>query len=234
MRPIDAEMVKYASNTALACKISFINQIALVCDKVGADIDEVRKGMCSDSRIGTKFYYPGVGYGGSCFPKDVRALVSIAQQQNIQVPLLRSIHDVNVQQKRYVLEKIEKHYPSLQGKTIAIWGLSFKPETDDTRDAPSLEIIKALLERGARIKTYDPKANIQGLFDERVSIEKDRYDALKDADGLILVTEWSQFRTPDFHYMKDLMKEAVLFDGRNIFDKEVVKKAGFSYYGIGR
>jgi len=234
MKTIDAEMVKYAANAALACKISFINQIAQICDKVGADINEVRKGMCSDSRIGPKFYYPGVGYGGSCFPKDVQALVSIAEKNGINSLLLKSIHDVNEAQKKYLLQKIDAHYGTLQGKTIALWGLSFKPETDDTREAPSMEIIKELLARGARIKVYDPKAKTTGLFDDRVQFEPDRYSALKDANGLVLVTEWSQFRNPDFLYMKDVMKEPTIFDGRNIYDKDAVKKAGFSYYGIGR
>ena len=233
MRPIDAEMVKYAANSALACKISFINQIAKICDGVGADIDEVRKGMCSDNRIGKKFYYPGIGYGGSCFPKDVQALVKIAEEKGIQTPLLSAVHAVNEEQKKYILTKIDQHYQgSLQGNTIALWGLSFKPETDDTREAPSLQIIEGLLERGVKVKIYDPQAKLS--FDNRVEVVTDRYAALKDADGLILVTEWSQFRTPDFSYMKELMHEPVIFDGRNLYDKEMLKKAGFSYYGIGK
>ena len=232
-----AEMTKYAANSMLATKISFINDIANLCEIVGADINLVRKGIGSDSRIGNKFLYPGVGYGGSCFPKDVQALIKTAKDFNYDLKVLQAVEEVNNNQKSVLFNKIYKHFDgNLAGKTIAIWGLSFKPETDDMREAPSLVIINKLLEKGAKINAYDPIAmhETQRILGDKINYCKDMNEALIEADALAVITEWSEFRLPNFQVMAKLMKAKVIFDGRNIFDVEQTAENGFAYYSIGR
>jgi UDPglucose 6-dehydrogenase len=232
-----SEMTKYAANSMLATKISFINDIANLCEIVGADINLVRKGIGSDSRIGHKFLYPGVGYGGSCFPKDVQALVKTANTYGYQLKVLQAVEEVNNYQKTVLYNMIYKHFNGdLQGKTIAIWGLSFKPETDDMREAPSLVVIKSLLEKGAIVSVYDPIAmdEAKHTLGDTVKYCKDMNEALIGADALAVVTEWSEFRLPNFKVMERLMNSKVLFDGRNIFDLEQIEEFGFTYYSIGR
>lgn len=231
-----AEMTKYAANSMLATKISFMNDIANLCEIVGADINMVRKGIGSDSRIGTKFIYPGVGYGGSCFPKDVQALVKTAAEYNYDMRVLKAVEAVNNDQKLLLFKKILKHFSGdLKGRTVAIWGLSFKPQTDDMREAPSLVIIKKLLEAGARVKAYDPVAMTEAKnhFGDTITYYEDQYEALIDADCLALVTEWPEFKFPKFQIMKKLLNSPVIFDGRNIYDRNEMKRYGFSYYCIG-
>jgi len=233
---ISAEMTKYAANSMLATKISFINDIANLCEIVGANINNVRKGIGSDARIGTKFIYPGIGYGGSCFPKDVKALIKTASKNNYELKVLKAVEDVNSYQKTVVFHKIAAHFNGdLAGKTIAIWGLSFKPKTDDMREAPSLEIIKLLLAAGAKVKAYDPVAMQEAKhhFGESITYCPDQYEALIDADCLAVLTEWSEFRLPNFNIMRRLMNNSTIFDGRNIFDKEEMTDLDFNYYGIG-
>ncbi|MCX6230926.1 MAG: UDP-glucose/GDP-mannose dehydrogenase family protein [Bacteroidetes bacterium] len=231
-----AEMTKYAANSMLATKISFMNDIANLCEIMGADVNMVRKGIGSDSRIGTKFIYPGIGYGGSCFPKDVKALIKTADQFGYNMRVLKAVEDVNDDQKSVLFTKLHKHFKGeLKGKTIALWGLSFKPQTDDMREAPSLVLIKKLLEAGCKVKAYDPVAihETQRKIGDSIIYAKDSYDALIDADALMLVTEWTEFRFPDWDKVKKLMKQSVLFDGRNIFDYKEMKKQGFDYYCLG-
>lgn len=231
-----AEMTKYAANSMLATKISFMNDIANLCEIMGADVNMVRKGIGSDSRIGTKFIYPGIGYGGSCFPKDVKALIKTADQFGYNMRVLKAVEDVNDDQKSVLFTKLHKYFKGeLKGKTIAMWGLSFKPQTDDMREAPSLVLIKKLLEAGCKVKAYDPVAihETQRKIGDSIIYAKDSYDALIDADALMLVTEWTEFRFPDWEKVKQLMKQAVLFDGRNIFDYKEMKKQGFEYYCLG-
>jgi UDPglucose 6-dehydrogenase len=243
-----AEMTKYASNAMLAVKISFINEMALICAGLGADIDNVRKGMGFDRRIGFEFLFPGVGYGGSCFPKDVKALVQTASDIGIDAKVLRAVEEVNDRQKTLLYRMILGYFAGgsgkrasggkkpLSGKTIALWGLSFKPRTDDMREAPSVVIINNLLRAGAAVKAHDPVAMPEGrkIFKNRIEYREDGYEALRNADALAVVTEWSEFRTPDFKKMKRLMKRPVIFDGRNIYNQEELRKLGFTYYGIGR
>ena len=232
-----SEMTKYAANAMLATKISFINDIANLCEIVGADINLVRKGIGSDSRIGYKFLYPGVGYGGSCFPKDVQALVKTAKDNNYSLKVLQAVEDVNNFQKTVLFNKINSHFNgNLKGKTIAIWGLSFKPETDDMREAPSLVLIKSLLESGATVNVYDPIATHEAkrILGDTVNYHNNMYEAIVGADALAIVTEWSEFRLPNFEIMEKLMKQKTLFDGRNIFDLEQLQEYGFSYYSIGK
>jgi UDPglucose 6-dehydrogenase len=232
-----AEMTKYAANAMLATKISFINDIANLCEIVGADINLVRKGIGSDSRIGNKFLYPGVGYGGSCFPKDVQALVKTAAEYDYNLRVLKAVEEVNYSQKSVLYNKIYNYFGgNLQGKQIALWGLSFKPETDDMREAPSLTIITKLLEQGAHVTAYDPIAihEAQRILGDKISYAKDMYDALIDANALAVVTEWSEFRLPNFKMMAKLMNERVLFDGRNIFDTDQIEDYDFKYFSIGR
>jgi UDPglucose 6-dehydrogenase len=243
-----AEMTKYASNAMLATKISFINEMAVICASVGADIDNVRKGMGYDKRIGFEFLFPGVGYGGSCFPKDVKALVQIAEENGIEAKVLKSVEAVNERQKKLLSSMIITHFsvsPSrkrnrsnkpLAGKTIAVWGLSFKPRTDDMREAPSVVIINDLLRAGATVQAHDPVATGEArkIFRNRIRYLENDYDTLRGADALAIVTEWSEFRTPDFKKMKKLLKNPVIFDGRNIYNQTEVRKLGFTYYGIGR
>lgn len=232
-----AEMTKYAANSMLATKISFINDIANLCEIVGADINLVRKGIGSDSRIGHKFLYPGVGYGGSCFPKDVQALIKTAKSYDYDLKVLQAVEEVNSYQKTVLYSKIFKHFKGdLQDKTIAIWGLSFKPETDDMREAPSVVIIQKLIEKGAIVNVYDPIAmeEAKHSLGDTVKYFKDMNEALIGADALAVVTEWSEFRLPNFKVMEKLMNNKVIFDGRNIFDLEEIENYGFTYYSIGR
>lgn len=233
-----AEMTKYAANAMLATKISFINEIANICEKVGADINNVRIGIGSDSRIGYKFIYPGCGYGGSCFPKDVRALVNIANKNNYQAELISAVESVNNRQKLILTKKVQEEFGSnLNGLTFAIWGLSFKPETDDMREAPSIEIVKYLNSKGASINAYDPKAVLEAkhyLKDIPVNYFDDKYDVLNQVDALILITEWKEFRSPDFAMVKSLMKGNVIFDGRNQFQKDQLDKYNLKYHQIGK
>ena len=230
-----AEMVKYASNSFLALKISYANEIANICEAVGADGNMVRKGMCADFRIGKRFLYPGLGYGGSCFPKDVRALIKTAEDYNVNCDIIKSADKTNKRQRELFVKKITKKFgDDLSGKIFAIWGLAFKPKTNDMREAPSITIINELLSRGAKIQAYDPKAmdTAKSIFGDKISYSENSYDALKDADALILVTEWNEFRNPDFDLMKKMMKNAVIFDGRNQYKN--VNNLGFEYYQIGK
>jgi UDPglucose 6-dehydrogenase len=232
-----AEMTKYAANAFLATKISFMNELANLCEAVGADIDLVRKGIAADPRIGKLFLFPGVGYGGSCLPKDVKALIKTAEQRGNRLRILGAVDEVNESQKTIILRKLASHFKNrLKGRTVALWGLSFKPQTDDIRDAPSLAIISGLLEMGVKVKAHDPIAipPVKALFGRRVSFYGTGYDALKDVDALLVVTEWNEFRRPDFAKMKRLMKHPVIFDGRNIYDPNEMRGMGFRYYGIGR
>jgi UDPglucose 6-dehydrogenase len=231
-----AEMTKYAANSMLATKISFMNDIANLCEIVGADINMVRRGIGSDSRIGNKFIYPGIGYGGSCFPKDVQALIRTAGDFKYDLRVLKAVEAVNKDQKMVLFNKIMSYFNGdIKGKSIAIWGLSFKPQTDDMREAPSLVIIKKLLEAGAKVKVYDPVAMKEAKhhFGDTVSYVDDQYEALIDADCLALVTEWPEFRFPNFKIMKKLLNTAVIVDGRNIYDRTEMNKYGFDYYCIG-
>jgi UDPglucose 6-dehydrogenase len=232
-----SELTKYASNSFLATKISFMNEIANLCERSGADIDLVRKGMGTDPRIGTQFLFAGVGYGGSCFPKDVAALLKTASDAGYDLKVLNAVEEVNKKQKRIIVEKMKHHYKSyLKGSTIAIWGLSFKPNTDDIREAPALQIIEALLKEGVMLRVHDPEAmeETKRVIGHSVKYFENNYDALKGADGLVIVTEWNEFRRPDFDRMKTLMKNPVVFDGRNIYDPVKLREHGFVYYGIGR
>ncbi len=232
-----AEMTKYAANAMLATKISFINDIANLCEIVGADINMVRNGIGSDPRIGSKFLYPGVGYGGSCFPKDVQALIKTATDFGYELKVLKAVEDVNQNQKSVLFNKISNYFNGdLKGKHIAIWGLSFKPETDDMREAPSVTIINKLLENDAEVTAYDPIAmhEAKRIFGDRINFAKDMYETLIGTDALTVITEWSEFRLPNFKVMEKLMKNKVLFDGRNIFDIDQVEEFGFRYFGIGR
>lgn len=234
---LSSEMTKYAANSMLATKISFINDIANLCEVVGADVDAVRKGIGSDDRIGTKFIYPGTGYGGSCFPKDVQALVRTADENGYSLEILKAVESVNYRQKTVLFAKIMNHFKGdLKGKKFAMWGLAFKPKTDDMREAPSLVIIDKLLEAGASVSAYDPVAMEEGqrILGDKIEFAKDEYDACIDADALILVTEWSEFRLPNFRMLKKLLNNNLIFDGRNIYDPEELKELGFSYYPIGR
>ncbi len=231
-----SEMTKYAANAMLATKISFMNDIANLCEIMGADVNLVRKGIGSDPRIGNRFIYPGIGYGGSCFPKDVKALIRTARENGHEMRILQAVEDVNDDQKSVLFDKISKHFKGeLKGKSFAIWGLSFKPKTDDMREAPSLVIIEKLLAAGASVKAYDPVAMHEAKKElgEQIEYSKDPNDALIDADALLIVTEWPEFRTPNFKVMGKLMKSKLVFDGRNIYDLEEMTEQGFEYYCIG-
>lgn len=232
-----AELTKYAANSFLAVKISFMNEIARLCELFGADVDMVRRGIGSDERIGKRFLFPGIGYGGSCFPKDVQALSKSAADANYNFKILDAVMKVNEIQKVYMVPRIKKYFNNkLQGKKIALWGLAFKPNTDDIREAPALYIIEELLKEGAIISTFDPEAmnNVKELVGDKITFMGNQYDALNDTDALIIATEWSEFRTPDFDKMKGLMRNKVIFDGRNVFDLEQMKELGFYYESIGR
>ena len=232
-----AEMTKYAANSLLATKISFINEIANLCEKVGADINAVRRGIGTDRRIGPHFLFPGLGYGGSCFPKDVHAIMSTAQDHQLDFTLLRAVDEVNERQKRVMFGRILEHFGGdLTGRHVAIWGLAFKPRTDDMREAPSVVLIERLLASGAKISTHDPEAmhEAKKIFGDRVTYHKVNYDALQDADALVVVTEWNEFRRPDFERMKKLLKSPVIFDGRNVYEPQQMEAMGFTYYSMGR
>lgn len=232
-----AEMTKYAANSMLATRISFMNDIANLCELVGADVNMVRSGIGSDTRIGRKFLYPGIGYGGSCFPKDVKALVKTAEQNGYRMQVLQAVERVNERQKGILFEKLQKHFGNdLPGKTIAIWGLAFKPETDDMREAPALVLIGKLLEAGCRIRVYDPIAmnECRRRMGESVCYAKDMYDAVLDADALLLVTEWKEFRLPSWAVIRKAMRQPVILDGRNIYDKKEMEEQGFVYHCIGK
>ena len=236
-----AELTKYAANSLLATKISFMNEMANLCDRVGADIDWVRKGIGTDTRIGPYFIFAGTGYGGSCFPKDVKAIIRTAGEFDSELKILKAVEEVNERQKIVLLEKIETYFEhKLEGKTFALWGLSFKPKTDDMREAPSINLINALTERGAKVHAHDPAAmdEARRIFDSRIHKEihlfKKRYDALEGSDGLIIMTEWNQFREPDFYLIKELLKHPVIFDGRNLYQPSRMRNLGIDYYCIGR
>jgi UDPglucose 6-dehydrogenase len=232
-----AELTKYAANAFLATKISFMNEIAQLCERLGADVDMVRRGIGSDDRIGKRFLFPGIGYGGSCFPKDVKALVYSANEVAYNFQILNAVTAVNERQKVHLVNKIKRYYNNdLSGKHFAIWGLAFKPNTDDIREAPALEIINALLESGATVSAFDPEAmiNVKAVIGNKISYAETQYDALENADALIVATEWNEFRTPDFDKILSTMKDAVIFDGRNLFDVEQMEKKGFHYESIGR
>lgn len=232
-----AEMVKYASNSFLAVKISYINEIANICEKIGADINKVRLGMCSDSRIGTKFLYPGIGFGGSCFPKDIKALMKTALDNGCECELIKSADNINKRQRLLFVQKvIDILGEDLNGKFLAVWGLAFKPKTNDMREAPAITIIEELLSRGAKIRAFDPKAfdNAKQIFGDKIDYAKSAYDALIDADALLLLTEWNEFRNPDFNKIKQALKRPIIFDGRNQYSDYSLTDKGFEYYQIGK
>ena len=232
-----AEMTKYAANSFLAVKISYANEIANICEAVGADAEMVRIGMCSDKRIGSQFLFPGLGYGGSCFPKDVKALLKTAKDNGCDYSLIEAADEVNKKQRQIFINKILKRFVNdLTGKTFAIWGLTFKPKTNDMRMSPAITIINALLEHGAKVKAFDPKGfeQAQNIWDNKIIYAKNSYDALENADCLLLLTEWNEFRRPDFDRMKELMVSPVIFDGRNQYDGERLKQRGFEYYCVGK
>ena len=231
-----AEMTKYAANAMLATRISFMNDIANLCEIIGADVDKVRKGIGSDPRIGHKFIYPGIGYGGSCFPKDVKALIKSADENGYSMRILKSVEDVNDDQKSVLFNKAIRHFKGdLKGKTIALWGLSFKPQTDDMREAPSLVLIDKFLKAGCKVKAYDPVAMKEAgrIIGDNITYCRDQYEALEGADCLLLITEWKEFRIPNLKVMKEKMQSPVIFDGRNIYDVQEMKEMGFAYYRIG-
>jgi UDPglucose 6-dehydrogenase len=231
-----AEMCKYAANAILATKISFINEVARLCEKMGADIGEVRRAISLDRRIGPYFIFPGTGYGGSCFPKDVRAMIGMGGKE-VEMPLLHAVEKVNERQKRLLVDKVTHFFGGqLSGKTFAVWGLAFKPRTDDMRDAPAITVINALLKAGAKVQAFDPEAmrEARRLFGERIRYAEHNYDALDGAAALLILTEWNEFRRPDFARMRQLLKNPVIFDGRNIYDPTDLTKLGFKYFPIGR
>ena len=231
-----AELCKYAANAMLATRISFMNEVARVCELFGADVDQVRRAVASDRRIGPAFLFPGVGYGGSCFPKDVKAVLKFAADKSYSFRILQAVDAVNEAQKSWLVEKMLDHFGSLKGKTIAVWGLAFKPKTDDMREAPAITIIEKLLAAGAQVQAYDPEAMrvARGLFGDRIKYGARSYEALTGADALALVTEWHEFREPDFAKMRKFMRAPVIFDGRNIYNRDQMKSLGFTYFSIGR
>ncbi len=232
-----AEMTKYAANSYLATRISFMNEIANLCEKVGADVDKVRRGIGSDTRIGKRFLFPGVGYGGSCFPKDVQALEKTAGEYSYDFKILKSVMEVNARQKTSLVRKIKRFFgENLTGKTLAMWGLAFKPNTDDIREAPALYMIDEFLDAGAKVVAYDPEAmeNVKAIYGDKINFVNSKYEALSGADALAIVTEWSVFRAPDFHEIKSLLNQPVIFDGRNLYDLEDLEKNGIYYESIGR
>jgi UDPglucose 6-dehydrogenase len=232
-----AELTKYAANSFLATKISFMNEIALLCEKLGADVDMVRRGIGSDERIGKRFLFPGIGYGGSCFPKDIKALIKSADEVGYDLNILKSVEVVNEKQKLHLMGKIEAYFKNdLNGKHFALWGLAFKPNTDDIREAPALNLIDALTKEGATVTAFDPEAipNVQVLIGDKVMYAKDQYSALEGADALIIATEWSEFRTPEFEQLDSKLKHKAIFDGRNVFNPETIRSLGYFYESIGR
>ena len=232
-----AELTKYAANSFLATKISFINEIAQLCEKLGADVDMVRRGIGSDDRIGKRFLFPGIGYGGSCFPKDVQALIKSAEEAKYDFKILKAVEDVNENQKLHLIPKIKSYFKNnLQGKHFALWGLAFKPNTDDIREAPALYLIDALTEAGASVTAFDPEAmgNVKKLLGNKINFAENQYDALNKADALIIATEWNEFRTPDFELMNDKLHNKVIFDGRNLFEVKQIREKGYHYESVGR
>jgi UDPglucose 6-dehydrogenase len=232
-----AELTKYAANSFLAAKITFMNEIANLCEKLGANVDDVRKGMGTDSRIGKRFLFPGIGYGGSCFPKDVQALAKSSEDVDYDFRILKSVIEVNEGMKTRLIPQIKKYFKgSLKGKTIAIWGLAFKPHTDDIREAPALYNIDALVAEGVTVKVHDPEAmpNVKALIGDKVSYHETPYETLQNADALFIATEWPEFRTPDFEKVTSLLKNKVIFDGRNLYDLDQMKDLGYTYYSVGR
>jgi UDPglucose 6-dehydrogenase len=232
-----AEMLKYAANAFLAARISFMNEIANLCERVGANVDMIRKGLASDSRIGPAFLFPGVGYGGSCFPKDVRALIDTGRQHEYEMRILEAVDAVNVQQADLFVQKVRKHFKGeLRGKRFGVWGLSFKPRTNDMRDAPAVKIVESLLAEGASIVAYDPEAmeEAKKIFGSRIQLAANNYGCVENADALLIVTEWQAFRNPNFERMKTMMRQPVIFDGRNIYDPVTLRQSGFTYYSVGR
>jgi UDPglucose 6-dehydrogenase len=231
-----AELCKYAANAMLATRISFMNEVSNVCEAVGANVDQVRRAVASDRRIGPSFLFPGVGYGGSCFPKDVKAMLQFASAKNYDFKILHAVEAVNDNQKLRLIDRLKKHFGSLKGKRIGVWGLAFKPRTDDMREAPSVPLIKGLLAGGADVQAYDPEAMTvaKGIFGKQVTYAENSYAALTGADALVLVTEWSEFREPDYARMKKVMRAPVIFDGRNIYNPDQIRAHGFTYYSMGR
>ena len=232
-----AELAKYAANAMLAARISLVNELAGIADQVGADIEAVRRGIGRDPRIGTHFLYAGTGYGGACFPKDIKALIHTADSLGVATQMLQAVEAVNGRQKGVLVRKMQRHYgPELAGKTLALWGLAFKPNTDDMREAPSLVVVEALLGAGAKVQAYDPVASpaAEGVFSGKVKLCRTRYEAVADADGLVILTEWNEFRTPNFQRLRTIMKEPVIFDGRNLYDPAYLAGLGFVYHSIGR
>ena len=240
MSNVSAEMTKYAANCFLATKISFINEVARLCDVVGADVEEVRHGISTDSRIGTQFLYPGPGYGGSCFPKDVKALVFTAKENGVPFRIIEAVEEVNKEQKKYIVGKVFKHFNNdLKGKTFVVWGTAFKANTDDIRETPAIDTVKALHDAGAKVRIHDPEAadnfeQYMGKLNIPVDQFENKYDALNGADGLIVMTEWKQYRAPDFEEIKSRLKNPVIFDGRNLYNTKKVLEQGFNYYAIGK
>lgn len=232
-----AELTKYAANSFLATKISFMNEIAQLCERMGADVDMVRRGIGSDDRIGKRFLFPGIGYGGSCFPKDVQALIHSAEEVGYDFKILKSVEQVNAVQKLHMVEKIEHYFNNaLKGKNLAIWGLAFKPNTDDIREAPALEMIRVLLSKGAKVTAFDPEAmnNVKQVLGDTITYAENQYEALDNADALIIATEWSEFRTPDFEAIENRLKSKAIFDGRNLFDVKQMADMGYHYESVGR
>jgi UDPglucose 6-dehydrogenase len=237
MTPESAEMTKYVANCLLATKISFINEMANLCEAYAADVNDVRRGIGHDQRIGFHFLFPGVGYGGSCFPKDIRAVIHMAQSKGLPARMMEAVDSVNEAQKNVLFRKIKQHFHNeVNGKTIAIWGLAFKPRTDDVREAPALVLIDSLLNAGAEIRIHDPEAlaNVRPLYADRLVYCDRPYGALEQADALAVVTEWNEFRNPDFEVMRRLMRQPVVFDGRNVYDSARMAALGFTYHGVGQ
>jgi UDPglucose 6-dehydrogenase len=232
-----AEMTKYAANAMLATKISFMNDIANLCERLGVDVAQVRQGIGSDSRIGYSFIFPGPGYGGSCFPKDVQAIVKTGEKHGYKLEILSAVESVNNRQKKVLFDKLKRHFgEELKNKTIAVWGLAFKPNTDDMREAPSIVLIKNLIAEGCKVKAYDPEASKEAykIFGDKIEYMNKQYSALEDADALVIVTEWNEFRRPDFDKIKSLLNQPIIMDGRNLFDPKKMAQMGFTYEGIGR
>jgi len=232
-----AELTKYAANSFLATKISFMNEIAQLCERMGADVDMVRRGIGSDDRIGKRFLFPGIGYGGSCFPKDVQALIRSAEETGYDFKILKSVEQVNAAQKLHMVEKITRYFKhDLKGKILAVWGLAFKPNTDDIREAPALDMIRVLLDKGAKITAFDPEAmhNVKQVLGNVITYSENQYEALNNADALIIATEWSEFRTPDFEMMESRLNNKAIFDGRNLFDVKQMAEMGYHYESVGR
>jgi len=237
MDPASAEMTKYAANTMLATRISFMNELSVLCEKLGADIELVRRGIGSDSRIGSAFLFPGVGYGGACFPKDIRALIHTGSEHGVEMTIARAVQQVNINQRERFAQRILNYFSGTEGQTtLAVWGLAFKAKTDDVRESPAIFCVKKFLDCGMRIKAYDPEAasSAMAALDYAIEISQNGYDALDGADALVIFTDWQEFRNPDFEAIAAKLKKTVIFDGRNLYDPDVVKKAGIEYYSIGR